>query len=127
MKKRGVDLPPWDDELGLKTNLFWTEVVKRDQRLKALEYNHEIMKAYAMSGVGPTVEWKDRYSFIEPLFTKLLAQIDHSAYRTTHKRGTLLETIRRLEERKKMQDRLDWITSDDFDLQAWVKGVDNGG
>ena len=95
----------------------------REQRFEATKINHEIMTAYAMSGVGPGVEWKDRYAFIEPLFKKLLAELDQSAYRTSHVRGTMEARIRRLETEKHNQDYLTWVTGDNFDINTWLNGT----
>lgn len=121
LRQRGVNLPPWTDKLGLATNRLWAEVIRRERQLEATQINHEIMKTYAMNAPAH-VEWKDRYAMVEPLFKKLLAELDQSAYRTDHLRGTITEKIRRLEEEKKLQDYMNWMSSDDFSVTDWVKG-----
>lgn len=124
LKARGLDLPAWDNRVGLAVNTLWAEFVRRERMQETTRVQHEVMAAYAMSGVDPSVDFSTRYNFVEPLLKKLLAEIDQTAYRTEYHRLIARKKLERLMQRKAEMDRLEWIASDRFDLGSWIRGKD---
>jgi hypothetical protein len=112
----------WDDRVGMAVNRVWTEVVRREKVQQKTQVQHELMLEYAMNGLDPSVDFSKRYNLVEPLLNKLLAEIDHTAYRTEYRRWIAKQKLQRLLDRKAEVDRLEIITSDQFNIADWVRG-----
>lgn len=122
-RKHGVELPPLTSEIGIGASMLWFEAYRRERDIQ-LEFLSNFLPGalYVMSGVDPTVPMEARQKAMEPLRKTLYDSILERRYTVESRlenleqeRADLLDTIESM-------DRIDWITSDAFNLDEWFQG-----
>lgn len=121
---RGVRLPGWDDDVGLATNVFWAEVLRREEELEASKLRWDAFMTYIMSGLSPSFDVKQRNDLLDPFFDEVLSKMDHSAYTVERKMLSAMKRVAAARERVAELERLRWIASEDFSIEAWMNFED---
>lgn len=128
LKMRGIDLPGWDDDVGMHTNIFWMEMLMREQRLEAAKLRFAAFSTYVMAGMPESVEVAQRADILNPIFDDVLSKVDHSAYTLEKRIHDAAVRVGQARARVKEIEQMKWITGDDFSVSDWMdfKDVTNG-
>lgn len=125
MRLRGIKLPGWSSQIGHATTQFWTEVYQRQQGLITARVDLELFGNYLMAGLSPDIDLGKRLEALEPYRKEVMAQIDHTAYTPQHTVAVLAKQLQAQHEKLAGLKYVRWLSSDDFDLDAWLKGTES--
>ncbi len=120
-RMRGIQLPDWDTPTGSAVNRVWLEFLRRERRLDRARVEHDMVSAYALAG-SPDGDVEKRFEVAGKTKEVLFSHIDQTVHQTAYKRIRLEKHIRRVQGTIDELERLDWITSDEFNLQDWFEG-----
>lgn len=119
LRLRGMELPGWDSNVGYAVNEFWTELLQRERRSAVALAQLDMYSALAASSGA---EIAKKIEAVSPFFDDYLSKTDHSAYTVDHRIRKQRRKIRELRQQKEQFDRLRWMESEAFSLQAWFDG-----
>ena len=125
MRLRGIKLPGWSSLIGHATTQFWTEVYQRQQGLDTSRVNLDVFGTYVMAGLPQTVDLGKRLEALEPYVKEVMAKIDHTAYTPQHTVAVLAKQLQAQHEKLAGLKYVKWLSSDDFDLDAWLNGTES--
>ena len=121
LRIRGIELPSWTSETGMAVNRVWLEYTRREERTARARVEHEMTVAYALAG-SPHAEAEKRFEVVEPTKKTLLSHMSGSVHRTEYKRHMLELRLRQIRVSIAEQERITWISSDEFNLADWFAG-----
>lgn len=124
--RQGLALPGWDDDVGIHVNLFWAEMLRREEEVERAKLRFSAFMTYVMTSMPDKIDIVQRNDILDPVFDDVLSKLDHSAY--TIEKRVLAAGQRLANARAKVLElkQMKWLASEDFSISKWLRFEDVG-